>query len=767
MTKFGISQPVRRVEDPRFLRGEGKYVEDISLPGEARAYFVRSAVAHANIAVNVEDAEAAPGVLMVMTGEYLDDAIDNDLDKLTLPNVDGSTSVAPKRPLLSIGTVRYVGEPIVCIVAETVAQAKDAAELVEIDYDELPVVTDMHAAMAQGAPQLHDEAPGNLCYDWGIGDKVATETALASAHRTVTMEAVNNRVHVVSMETRGCLADWDGELMTFHVAAQGVHRMGEEFARRLGLTKETCRIQIHDVGGAFGMKNFNYPEYFCAGHASMQLGRPVKWISERGEAILSDCAGRDNITTLTMGFDENNRITGFKTEALSNLGGYNSPFGVIMQSQLYSRVLTGVYDIQTVWMNTKGVYTNTIPTDAYRGAGRPEAQYSIERFMDTAARELGIAPDELRRINFIKPDQFPYATPTGENYDVGDFDKVLTRGLSEADWAGFEARKAASAANGKLRGRGLCFYIESILGAPNESAEVIFAEDGMVELHVGTQSNGQGHETVYTQILHEHSGIPFEKIRVKQGDSHLIPFGGGTGGSRSVTTQSTAINGTVEDLVEKMRPLAEEELEVSAADLVWENGRFAVAGTDRTIDLMALSLRARERGLTDLLSQRSERELPGRSYPNGCHIAEVEIDLDTGATACVKYSVVDDFGRLMNPMLAEGQVHGGVVQGIGQAITEHVVHDEDGQMLSASFMDYALPRADDVPMVPFVPEPVYSTANYIGMKGCGEAGTVGALAAVTNAVLDAVWDQGVHRVDMPATPQRVWGWLQGAKMAAE
>ena len=767
MEKFGISQPVRRVEDQRFLTGQGKYIEDVSAPGEVRCYFVRSAVAHADISVDVTEAKAAPGVLMVMTGEYLDGAIDSNLDMLSLPNIDGTNSVTPKRPLLSIGRVRYVGEPIVCIVAETLTQAKDAAELVEVDYEELPVVTDMHAAMADNAVQLHEEANGNLCYDWGIGDRDATETALATAQRTVTMEAVNNRVHVASMETRGCLADWDGELMTFHVGAQGVHRMGEEFGRRLGLTPDKCRILIHDVGGAFGMKNFNYPEYFCAGHASMKLGRPVKWISERGEAILSDCAGRDNITTLTMGFDENNRITAFKTEALSNLGGYNSPFGVIMQSQLYSRVLTGVYDIQTVWMHSKGVYTNTIPTDAYRGAGRPEAQYSIERFMDTAARELGIAPDELRRINFIKPDQFPYATPTGENYDVGDFDKVLTRGLAEADWVGFEARKAESAANGKLRGRGLCFYIESILGAPNESAEVIFAEDGMVDLHVGTQSNGQGHETVYMQILHEHSGIPFDKIRVKQGDSQLIPFGGGTGGSRSVTTQSTAINGTVEDLVEKMRPLAEEELEISGADLVWENGRFAVAGTDRTVDLMTLSLVARERGMTDLLSQRSERELPGRSYPNGCHIAEVEIDMDTGVTQCVKYSVVDDFGRLMNPMLAEGQVHGGVAQGIGQAITEHVVYDEDGQLVAASFMDYALPRADDVPNVPFVPEPVYSTANYIGMKGCGEAGTVGALAAVTNAVLDAVWDQGVHRVDMPATPQRVWGWLQGAKMAAE
>ena len=387
--------------------------------------------------------------------------------------------------------------------------------------------------------------------------------------------------------------------------------------------------------------------------------------------------------------------------------------------------------------------------------------------MDHAARELGVDGAELRRINFIKPDQFPYATPTGENYDVGDFVKVLNRGLAEADWDGFAARRAQSEANGKLRGRGLCFYIESILGAPNETAEIRFAEDGMVDLLVGTQSNGQGHETVYAQILHTHAGIPFDKIRIRQGDNRLIPFGGGTGGSRSVTTQSNAINGATEDLVAKMRPLAEEELEVAGADLVWEDGRFAVAGTDRTVDLLTLATRAREKGLTDLLIQRSERELPGRSFPNGCHVAEAEIDPETGVTRIVRYSVVDDFGTLMNPMLAEGQVHGGVAQGIGQAITEHVVYDEDGQLLAASFMDYAMPRADDIPMVPFVPEPVPSTANYIGMKGCGEAGTVGALAAVTNAVLDALWDQGVHRVDMPATPLRVWNWLQAARTAAE
>ncbi len=770
MPRFGISQPVRRVEDLRFLSGQGQYIEDMRLEGELRLYVLRSTVAHADFTIDAAAAAEAPGVHLVLTGADLEGAIENDIDALTLPNIDGSTSARPRRPILAVGRVRYVGEPVACVVAETVALARDAAELIEVEYDELPVVVETARAMDADAPQLHEAAARNLCYDWGIGNREATEAALAEAQRTVTMEAVNNRVVVNSMETRGCLADWDGDELRFWYASQGVLKLVDEFAKKLKLPKEKLHVFTPDVGGAFGMKNFNYPEYFMAGHASMRLKRPVKWISDRSEGFLSDCMGRDNVTRLTMGFDEANRITGFKTEVISNLGAYNSPFGVIMQSQLYSRVLTGVYDIQTVWMETKGVFTNTVPTDAYRGAGRPEAQYSIERFMDYAARELGVAPDELRRVNFIKPDQFPYQTATGETYDVGDFARVMERGLREADWAGFEARRAESARRGKLRGRGLALYIEAILGAPDEIAEVEFAEDGMVDLRVGTQSNGQGHETVYMQILHEHAGIPFEKIRVQQGDSRRVPFGGGTGGSRSVTTQSNAIHGTVEDLVAKMRPLAEEELEVAGADLEWRDGAFRVAGTDRTVDLMTLAVRARETGRVELLTQRSGRTLPGRSYPNGCHIAEAEVDPETGVTRIVRYSVTDDFGTLVNPMLAEGQVHGGVAQGIGQAITEHVVYDADGQLLSATFMDYAMPRADDTPMVPFTTEPVPSSQNYLGMKGCGEAGTVGALAATTNAVLDALWDRGVRRVDMPATPLRVWDWLQeagGARQAAE
>ncbi|MEL6268118.1 MAG: molybdopterin cofactor-binding domain-containing protein, partial [Pseudomonadota bacterium] len=452
---------------------------------------------------------------------------------------------------------------------------------------------------------------------------------------------------------------------------------------------------------------------------------------------------------------------------ISNLGAYLSTFGAYMASELASRVLTGVYDIKTAWYGVKGCFTNTTPVDAYRGAGRPEAQYQLERLMDKAARVLAVDPLELRRINFIKPDQFPYSTVAGETYDVGDFDMVLRAALDEADWAGFEARRAESLARGKLRGRGLCYYIESILGAQDEHAEIAFAEDGMVDLMVGTQSNGQGHETVFPQFLHERAGIPFEKIRLVQGDSDRIATGGGTGGSRSVTMQGTAVNGAADDLVAKMKTLAEEELEAASADLEFTEGAWRVAGTDRSVTLMDLAGKARREGRTEFLSQRTRTEVPGRSFPNGCHIAEIEVDADTGHAQVVRYCVVDEFGRLMNPMLAEGQVHGGVVQGIGQALAEHVVYDSDGQLLTATFMDYAMPRAADVPYMPFHHRGVPSTANDIGMKGCGEAGTVGACAAVVNGLLDALWDQGIRHVDMPATPLRVWGWLQGARAAAE
>ena len=763
MDKFGLSQPVRRTEDLRFLRGTGCYVDDMAPESTLTAVFVRTPVAHGDIAeLDVSEARGMPGVELVLTGADLDAAIDNDLSGSRIPNRDGSLSVRPRRPVLATERVRHLGEAVAMVVADSPAAAKDAAEAVTLDIDARAAVIDGPAALEAGAPEVHSDAPGNLCYDWGIGDQDATERALAGAAHTVELELVNNRVIANPLETRGVLAEWTGDHLTVHFNGQGVWDLKDELAKRLRLEAGQVTVHTPDDGGGFGMKGFVYPEHIAVAEAARMLGRPVKWMSERGEGFQTDASGRDQVARMVAGFDADHRIVGLKIETVANLGAYLSQAAVYIASDLAARVLTGVYDLQTAWFNVKGVFTNTTPVDAYRGAGRPEAQYQLERMMDKAARVMGVDPVELRRINFIKPGQFPYHTIVGETYDVGDFDKVLDRALEEADYAGFARRKEQSLAAGKYRGLGLCYYIESILGAQDETARIEFTEDGGIDLLVGTQSNGQGHETVYAQFLHERSGLPFDRIRIVQGDSDRIKAGGGTGGSRSVTMQGTAINGAADDLIEKMKPLAEEELEVAAGDLEWADGAWRVAGTDKSVDLMTLAAKARREGRVEFLTQETQTTVPGRSFPNGCHIAEVEIDAETGETHCVKYTVVDDFGRLMNPMLAEGQVHGGVAQGIGQALTEHVVFDEDGQLLSASFMDYAMPRADDVPMIPFHHEGVPSTANDIGMKGCGEAGTVGALAAVTNASLDALWDQGVHQVDMPMTPGRVWSWLQAA-----
>ena len=768
MSKFGLSQPVRRVEDIRFLTGAGRYIDDIAPKDALHAVFVRSPVAHATIgSIDTAEATAVPGVRLVLTGADLEQTIRNDIDGGRIQNRDGSFSVRPKRPAIAVDRVRHVGEAVALVVADSLAAAKDAAELVAVEYEGLPAVTDGPAALGEGQPQLHEKAPGNLCYDWGIGDEAATEAALASAAHRVELDLVNNRIVANPMEPRGAVAIWKDDHLTLHFNGQGVWDLKADAAKALGIEPGQVSVFTPDVGGGFGIKAFTYPEHIALAEAARRLGGAVRWIAERSEGFQTDVAGRDQVARMVAGFDEKHRIVAMKVETVSNLGAYLSAYGVYIASDLAARVLTGVYDLQTAWFNVKGVFTNTTPVDAYRGAGRPEAQYQLERLMDKSARVLGVDPVELRRINFIKPEQFPYSTIVGETYDVGDFNKVLDRALAEADYAGFPARREESAKASKYRGIGLCYYIESILGNQDEVARIEFAEDGHVDLLVGTQSNGQGHETVFAQFLHQRSGLPFERIRLVQGDSDRIAKGGGTGGSRSVTMQGTAINGAADDLIQKMKPLAEEELEVSGADLVWEEGAWRVAGTDKAVGLMALAEKARREGRTEFLVQETETVVPGRSFPNGCHIAEVEVDAETGVTRVVRYTVVDDFGILMNPILAEGQVHGGVAQGIGQAITEHCVYDDEGQLVSATFMDYAMPRADDVPMIPFHHEGTPSKANDIGMKGCGEAGTVGALAAVTNAALDALWDRGVHQVDMPMTPLRVWSWLSAAKAAAE
>ncbi|MEP6017903.1 MAG: xanthine dehydrogenase family protein molybdopterin-binding subunit [Paracoccaceae bacterium] len=765
MEKFGKSQPVTRVEDQRFLTGAGRYVDDIA-PTEALVAFVfRSPVAHALITnLDVSGAKAAQGVAAVYTLADLEDAGFNvAMDFVTVDNRDGTKGAAPERPILARERVRFVGEAIAVVVAETMELARDAAELIELDYDELPAKLDVHS----GGATVHDEAPDNCAFDWGLGDEEATKNAFEAAAHVVSLEVDDNRVIVNSMEPRGCYAEMEGNRL--HVAnnGQGVWAIKDQLAKALNMDAELLRVTNPDVGGGFGMKAMMYPEPFVVAHAARTLGRPVRWMSDRTEAMLSDNGGRDLISVAELAFDADHKITAYRVTTRCNLGAYNSQFAQPIQTQLFSRVLMGVYDVQTTWLQVEGYFTNTAQVDAYRGAGRPEAIYVLERVMDRAARELGVDPLALRRKNFIKPAQFPYKTATNETYDVGDFEKVLRRTEEEADLAGFEARKAKDAAAGLLRGLGICYYIESILGDPSETTRVEFEDDGTVSIYVGTQSNGQGHETVYAQFLSDQTGIPANLIRVVQGDSDLIKQGGGTGGSRSVTVQNNATLSTVTTMVEAFSVFLSEEEGVDVAAISFDDSQFRIEGSNLAPTMLEVAELARDKGNDTLLVHEARATLDARSFPNGCHVAEVVIDKSTGVTQVDRYTVVDDFGNLINPLLAEGQVHGGVVQGIGQAITEHVVFDETGQLLTASFMDYALPRAADVPMIEFTSEPVPSTANIMGMKGCGEAGTVGALAAVANAAQDALWPLGVRQVDMPFTPYKVWELIKDAQIAAE
>lgn len=763
MSKFGLSQPVRRLEDPRLLRGEGRFIDEDAPEGALHAVFFRSPAAHARLgSLDVTQAAALPGVVAVLTAADLE-GMENAVDFSTVTNQDGTEGAAPRRPILAEDRVRYAGEAVALVLAETREAALDAAEAIACDFDDLPV----HVETRVGGSAIHPEAPDNLAYDWGFGDAAEVDAAFAAAAHTTRLELIDNRVMGMSMEPRGCWAEWRDGRLHLGFSGQGVWNLKAELASKLGLEPAEVHVSIPDVGGGFGIKGFNYPEYFALAFAARKLGRPVRWMSTRGEAMLTDNHGRDHVTVAEAAFDADCRLQALRIDCVSNLGAYNSPEGQIIASELALKVMPGAYDVQKTRFTVRGVYTNTTPVDAYRGAGRPEAIYVIERLMDWSARDLGLDPVELRRRNFIPRDAFPYRSASGETYDVGDFPRVLDRALIEADVAGFPARKAESAARGRLRGLGLAYYIESILGATKEGARIEFAEDGMVEVHVGTQSNGQGHETACAQFLHARAGIPIDRIRFVQGDSDRIAKGGGTGGSRSMTMQGNAINQTADEVIARFRPLAEEELEVAGVDLAWEAGAFRVVGTDRAVTLTDLAGVARERGLTDLLSTHTLYSLPARSYPNGAHFVEVEVDPDTGRLVIAKYTVVDDFGFLVNPMLAEGQVHGGVVQGIGQAVAELAAYSPEGQLLSGSFMDYYMPRARDVPFMAFHAELVPSTANEVGMKGCGEAGTVGALAAVTNAALDALWDAGVRHVDMPLSPVRVWGWLQAGRIAAE
>ena len=758
--KFGSSQSVTREEDQRFLTGQGRYVDDIAPEGALQGYLLRSPVAHAEITeLDVSQARDAPGVHLVVTAADLVAAgLANAIPFTVIDSEDGSKAAAPRRPILAEGRVRFVGEPVAFIVADTLAAARDAAERVIFDFEELEPKLDL----AIGGPEIHPEAPGNLCYSWGAGDKAAADKALDEAAHVVKVTVEDNRIMCASMEPRAIFAEMDGDRLHVCENGQGVWTKKAEIAAWLGVDPEMVHVTTPDVGGAFGMKTMRYPEHFLLSFAARGLRRPVRWMADRTESMLSDNGGRDLTCTAELAFDADCKLTGYRLHTVSNLGAYVSGFAQIIQSRLFSHVFPGVYDVQAAYMNNKAVFTNTTQVDAYRGAGRPEAISVLERAMDHAARVLDMDPMDLRRRSFIAPGQMPYKTAAGELYDSGDFARAMDRAAREADVAGFAARRDASAAAGRLRGQGLCYYIEAILGQPSETAKVELTRTG-ARVYVGTQSAGQGHETVYKQLLRDRLGLDLDRIEIIQGDSDQIAKGGGTGGSRSVTVQGAAIHATAETLLGRLLPFAEQVIGAEAAWFDPEEAVFRAPGSNTVVGLMDLADRARAEGRADLLVAEKEIRNAGRSFPNGCHIAEVEVDPETGLLTIERYTVADDLGNLMNPMLVAGQIHGGIAQGAGQAMNERVVFDADGQLLTATFMDYGIPRASDFPFFDFHSEPTPTATNLLGMKGCGEAGTIGAMAAVANAVQDALWPMGVAVADMPFTPHRVWQMIEEAK----
>lgn len=759
MANFGKAQGVGRLEDVRLLTGRGAYVDDIAPKDALVAYFLRAQMAHARIlTLDLAAAAAAPGVHLVLDAAGLEAMGVSLAMQGAQVTCRVGVGAGPERPVLARGVVRFAGEAVALIVADTLAQARDAADLIGMDVEELPVAL----GLVPGGEPIHPQAPGNLAFDYSAGDEAGVAAALAASVHRVALDVVHNRIIVAAMEPRGAWASYDGRLHLC-VNGQGVWVQKRELARMLAMDASDVRVTNPDVGGGFGMKAMTYPEYICIAAAARALRRPVRWMADRSESMLTDNAGRDLIARAELGFDADLKITAYRVNLVSNLGAYNSQYGQEIQSELFAKVLTGVYDIPVAHLGALGVYSNTTPVDAYRGAGRPEANLTMERVMDHAARVLGIDGVDLRLRNVIR--SFPHRLLSGEAVDCGDFAQVLTLAAERGDLTGFAARKAGSAAKGLLRGIGIASYLEAILGSPVETSRIVLDADGGLTMYVGTQSNGQGHETVYTRMLAEATGVDPGLIRIVQGDSDRISHGGGTGGSRSVTVQGTATRATVAALIKGLTEFLETDVGVKGVS--FSDHIFAAPGSNMRLTLAEAAEWAREKGRTDLLDVAQTIELPAGSFPNGCHVAEVEIDPQTGDLRLARYTVVDDFGNLMAPDLVAGQVHGGVAQGFGQAVTEAAIYDENGQLLTGSLMDYALPRASDLPFFEIYHAPTITNTNPLGMKGCGEAGTVGSCGAISNAVLDALAARGVTRVDMPFTPSRIWHWLKEAQTVAD
>ena len=776
MARFGVGQSAPRKEDNALLKGGGRFQDDISLDGEVHVCFVRSPHAHADItAIDVSAAAAADGVLAVYTGT---DVAADGLGTLpciadafvALTRPDGRPACYPPNPMLSSDRVRHVGEAVAMVVAETLAAAQDAAELVNVEYASLPAVVDATQAREPGAPEIWPEAPGNLSCTWAQGDADATDAAFRGAAHVVEIELVNNRLVVGTIEPRGALGVYDpaSARYTLYINSQHVHGARAIVAGILGIEEDRLRILSYDLGGGFGMKYFTYHEQVLVAWAARKLGRPVRWLCGRAEGFLSDTQARDHLTKAALALDADGQFLGLRVRTLANLGAYVSNLGPISPTLLYTRMLANAYRTPAIHAEVEGVLTNTVFTDAYRGAGIPESNYVVERLVDKAAEKLGLAPDEIRRRNLIPATAMPYQVPLDITYDSGDYARNLDDSMALAGWSGFAERRTEAASRGKLRGIGMAVYVESTVGDPAEHVSIRFQADGGVSLSSGTGASGQGHETTYAQLLGESLGIPFEAVTLIEGDSDDLPAGGGSGGSRSTYMVALAIEDGAAKVVEKGTQVAASLLEVAPADVRFADGNFAIAGTDRAIDIMELAAQARDpanlpEGMEPGLDADGRTETFDGTFPNGCHICEVEVDPDTGAVDLVNYAAANDFGRIVNPVLVDGQVHGGVAQGLGQAVFENCVYDEhSGQLLSGSFMDYCLPRADDMPPFALAANGVPTNQNPLGIKGCGEAGSIPAPAAVVNAVLDALKERGVTDIDMPLTPERVWRALERA-----
>jgi aerobic carbon-monoxide dehydrogenase large subunit len=776
MAKFGIGQAVRRVEDQRFITGSGRYVDDIDLAHQAYGVVILSPHAHARIArIDTTAAKAAPGVLLVLTGA---DAVAEHLGSLTahlMPEDFG----APKghrtfQPLLNAEKVRFVGDRVAFVVAETLTQARDAAELVDVTYEPLPAVVELEDAAKEGATKVWDDCPaGNVGFRLMFGNKDATDAAFNGAKHVVKLRVTNNRLAPSAMEPRAALADYSkaDDYYTLYTTSQNPHGVRMEISHVFHVPEAQIRVISPDVGGGFGLKGGAFPDDLLVMWASKKLGRPVKWVATRSEGMLTDHHSRDMVYYGELALDENGKIVGLRARCLFNIGAYF--VGACLAAGAFSvRFIPEAYDNQTMFITTQGLFTHTAQNGPYRGAGRPEAAYFTERLIEEAARQVGIGPDEIRRRNLIPPSKLPYTTPTFWTYDSGDFPRLLDKCIEVSDWKGFAARKKASEKAGKLRGRAVTYYIEQG-GIFNERMDLRFDPSGSVTILAGTHSHGQGHATVYAQMVHEWLGVPFETIRFIQGDTGQVAMGRGTYAARSSLVGGNALKVAADTIIDKAKPVAAALMEAAEGDLEFKDGSFRVAGTDKTIPLtgVAQALYAPMGPITEKfgvgLEAQGTYSTNPPNHPNGSHVCEVEVDPETGEVAIDRYFVVDDLGRVLNPMIVRGQIHGGIVQGLGQALIEHAVYDaQSGQMLSASFMDYAMPRAEHFPSFETTLEEIPAKTNPLGVKGIGESGTIGAPPTVINAILDALRPKGVTHIDMPATPQRVWDTLRKAQAAA-